>query len=59
MPVEGVIVDPLDAPVYLRIAEKARHLRELGMSDKAIARALAVSDKTAAKAVAAIWTSDP
>jgi DNA-binding NarL/FixJ family response regulator len=27
------------------------HLRELGMSDKAIARALGVSDKTAAKAI--------
>ena len=40
-----------DVPVYLRIADKAKHLRELGMSDKAIARALGVSDKTVAKAM--------
>jgi DNA-binding NarL/FixJ family response regulator len=37
--------------VYLQIAEKAKHLRELGMSDKAIARQLRVSDKTVAKSV--------
>ena len=35
----------------MRIGEKAKHLRELGMSDKAIARALRVSDKTVAKAI--------
>jgi hypothetical protein len=45
-----VIVDRVEAPVYLRIAEKAKQLRELGMSDKAIARALGVSDKTVTKA---------
>jgi hypothetical protein len=50
IPVEAVIVDRVDAPVYLRIADKAKHLRQLGMSDRAIARALRVSDKTAAKA---------
>ena len=48
--VEAVIVDHADVPVYMRIAEKAKHLRELGMSDKAIARAIGVSDKTVAKA---------
>jgi predicted transcriptional regulator len=37
--------------VYVLIADKANHLRELGMSDKAIARALGVSDKTVAKAI--------
>ena len=52
IPVEAVIVDRAELPVYLRIAEKAKHLRELGMSDKAIARALGVSDKTVAKATA-------
>ncbi len=51
MPVEAVIVERVEAPVYLRIAEKAKHLRELGVSDKAIARALGVSDKTVAKAI--------
>jgi len=45
-----VIVDRADVPLYLRIAGKAEHLRELGMSNKAIARALSVSDKTVAKA---------
>jgi hypothetical protein len=51
IPVEAVIVDNAEVPVYLRIAEKAKHLRELGMSDKAIARTLGVTDKTVAKAI--------
>jgi predicted transcriptional regulator len=46
-----VIVDHAEVPVYLRIAEKAKHLRELGMSDKAIARVLGASDKTVAKSL--------
>jgi hypothetical protein len=50
-PVEAVIVDRTKAPVYLRIAKKTKHLLELGMSDKAIARALGISDKTVAKAI--------
>jgi predicted transcriptional regulator len=37
--------------VYLEIREKAAQLRELGMSDKAIARAFGVSDKTVSKAI--------
>ena len=49
-----------EAPLYLRIAEKARHLRELRMSDKTIARELGVSDKTVAKAAAlrSLWAQD-
>jgi predicted transcriptional regulator len=43
------IVDHAGLPVYLKIAEKAKHLRELGMGDRAIARALGVSDKAVAK----------
>jgi len=35
----GVDRDQAEAPVYLRISEKAKQLRELGMSDRAIARA--------------------
>ena len=31
--------------------QKAKHLRELGMSDRVIARAVGVSDKTVAKAI--------
>ena len=38
-----MIVDRVGLPAYLRIGEKAKHLRELGMSDKAIARSLAVA----------------
>ena len=37
--------------MYLKIGEKATQLRELGMSDRAIARALGVSDKTVAKSL--------
>jgi biotin operon repressor len=35
----------------VQIGEKAMQLRDLKMSDKAIARALGVSDKTVAKAI--------
>jgi transposase len=38
-----------ELPVYMRSAEQAQRLRELGMSGRAIARALDVSDKTVAK----------
>ncbi|MBV8711377.1 MAG: hypothetical protein JOY56_06340 [Solirubrobacterales bacterium] len=40
-------------PIYLRIADQAKHLRDLGMSDRTIARVLGVSDKTVAKAAGA------
>ena len=49
--VEAVIVDRAEMPVYVQIGEKAMRLRDLRMSDKAIARALGVSDKTVAKAI--------
>ena len=49
IPVQAVIIDGADVPVFLRIADKAKHLSQLGMSDRAIARALGVSDKTVAK----------
>ena len=38
-------------PAFLKIAAKAAPLRELGMSDRAIARAIGVSDKTVAKSL--------
>jgi len=50
--VEATLLETLPAPVYQQIAPQATHLRELGMSNKAIAAALSVSDKTIAKAVA-------
>jgi hypothetical protein len=46
-----VIVDRVDVPAYVRIADKANRLRKLDMSDKTIARVLGVSDKTVAKAI--------
>lgn len=53
IPVIAALVDASSMPVYLEFAEKAAHLRELGMSDRSIAVALGVSDKTVAKAVQA------
>ena len=50
MPVEAAIIVHADPPAYLRVADQAKHLRELRMSDRAIARALGVSDKTVTKA---------
>ena len=46
-----VLVDTLDPPTYQQIAPKARHLRELGLSDRTIARRLGVTDKSVAKAI--------
>ncbi len=48
------IVDAGSIPVYLEIGTQAAHLRELGMSDRAIARAIGVSDKTVAKSLSPI-----
>jgi hypothetical protein len=50
IPLETIIIDHAELPVYLRIAHKSKRLRQLGMSDRAIARGLRVSDKTVAKA---------
>jgi hypothetical protein len=47
---EAVIIDHAELPAHMRIAQEAKHLRELGMSDRAIARALGVSDKKVAEA---------
>ena len=51
IPVVVTIVDAGSTPAFLEIAAKAAHLRELGMSDRAIARAIGVSDKTVAKSL--------
>lgn len=59
VPVEAVIIDHAELPIYLRIADKAKHLWELGMSDRAIARGLGVSDKTVAKAAGAAGALAP
>jgi transposase len=51
------ILDTAQPPVYQQIRTRARHLRELGMSDRLIAQALGVSDKTVAKAIRR-WKED-
>ncbi|HUA44563.1 MAG TPA: hypothetical protein VMA77_05005 [Solirubrobacteraceae bacterium] len=51
IPIDEAIIDDAQLPVYLRIAATAKHLWELGMSDRAIAGALGVTDKRIAKAV--------
>jgi hypothetical protein len=51
IPVVVTIVDAGSTPAFLEIAAKAAHLRELGMSDRAIARVIGVSDKTVAKSL--------
>jgi transcriptional regulator with XRE-family HTH domain len=39
-------------PIFLQIAARARHLRELGLTLEAIGRELGVSARTVAKALA-------
>jgi orotate phosphoribosyltransferase-like protein len=46
-----MIIDARSIAVYQQIGPKAAHLRELGMSDRSIARALHVNDKTVAGAI--------
>jgi hypothetical protein len=57
--VEAIIVDDAVLPIYLRIADKAKQVRQLGISDRAIARALAVSGETVAKAAKGTAASRP
>jgi hypothetical protein len=45
------LVEISELPAYQKIVRKALHLRELGLSDRAIAVRLGVTDKTAAKAI--------
>jgi Mn-dependent DtxR family transcriptional regulator len=45
------LVEASELPAYQRIARKALHLRQLGLSDRDIAVRLGVTDKTATKAV--------
>lgn len=54
IPVVVTIIDAGSIPIYLEIGAKAAHLHELGMSDRAIARAIGVSDKTVAKSLSPI-----
>jgi hypothetical protein len=48
---EVALMETEERPLYQRVARKALHLRELGLSYCAIAGKLAVDDKTVAKAI--------
>ena len=48
---EVALLETESRPLYQRVARKALHLRELGLSYSAIARRLEVDDKTVAKAI--------
>ena len=50
-PFEVALLDTSPPPTYQRIAGKALHLRELGLTDATIARRLGVTDKTVAKGI--------
>lgn len=54
---EVVLRDEAAAPLYQRIAGKARHLHQLGLGPSAIARRLNTTDKTVVKALA--WLARP
>jgi hypothetical protein len=56
MPVEVPIIEIKPPPVYQRIAHKARHLKELGMSQLEIGRRLSVDRWTVGKALR--WSSE-
>jgi hypothetical protein len=47
------IVDAGSTPVHFEIGATAAHLRQLGLSDRAIAPAIGVSDKTVAESLRA------
>jgi len=51
MPVDIEIVETTEPPVYQRIAAKATHLHELGMTYLEISKKLGVDRWTAGKAV--------
>ncbi len=52
LPSEGALLEVTVAPLSQRIARKAFHLQQLGISQSAISRQLGVADKTRAKAIA-------
>jgi len=51
MPFEAPLLSTSSPPIYQRIAQKALHLRELGITNAAIARRLDVTDKIVAKGI--------
>jgi len=59
LPFEVALAETSAPPAYQRIAQKALQLRELGLSDRAIAGRLGVTDKTVAKAIGWFRTVSP
>jgi hypothetical protein len=53
------MVETIACPAYQRIAMKAQHLRELGLSNRVIAARLGVTDKTVATAICWLATTTP
>jgi hypothetical protein len=51
IPVEIPVLEAEARPLYQQVAQRALHLREVGLSNSAIARKLEVDDKRVAKAV--------
>jgi hypothetical protein len=49
--VVALIVDGGSTPIYMEIGSTAAHLRELGLSDRAIGRWIGVDGKTVAKSL--------
>jgi ribosomal protein L14E/L6E/L27E len=56
---EVALLDTAGPPSYQRIARKAVQVRNLGLTDRVIARRLGVSDKTVAKAISWLETIEP
>jgi hypothetical protein len=56
IPLEAVLADAAEPPLYQQIARRTLHLRELGRSHRSIAKRLKVDEKTVAKAIR--WTTE-
>src|SRR5262249_26118310 len=59
LPIRVPLLRTNPAFTYQEIANRAAHLRRLGMADTAIARTLGVSDKTVSKAIRSLSRSTP
>jgi hypothetical protein len=51
VPFEVALLEAEERPAYQRIADEAKKLHRLGLSNSKIARHLGVDDKTVAKAI--------
>jgi ParB-like chromosome segregation protein Spo0J len=51
VPLTVPLVEATAPPIYIQVAWRARHLRELGLTQEAIGRDLGVSARTVARAL--------